>query len=443
MAKLLTEKAIDKLTGPRDVSDAGAVGLYLRVTKAKRKIWRYRANQFVGTYTDSEGQERRRYQPQIVTLGDYPALGLADARDKARELKAKQTTEGTMPRAQAQMEQRAKRKDPPLGEFIDVYIKRFAIGKGGKEKPHRKSWNATQLMLHKWTKGRIDQIPVSQVTTAHIRDVVNACGEENARQDGKLLAALRTMYKWAVKEGHVDVNPCLSLSREQPQAAKRAMTHEEVRHLWEVTGEALESDQPAMQQTMAMVFRLCLLTGQRPGEVAQIQRDQLHMDNEEIGPFWICPGSVRKSGRRGGDGKAHFIPLEPEAVQIIEAGLALSGEAYVFPKATGGPHSTSQLGHVFKDKVFPASDWNPCPTPKDARKTVATEIEELDGFDEHDAGCVLGHASASITGQKYIEKRVNDATATKQRARFSAWEARLMSIVSGKAKASNVIRLHG
>jgi len=74
MAKVLTEKAVEKLKPAakrREIPDGGLSGLYLVIQPSGRKSWatRYRHNG----------------KPCKLTIGSYPAVRLATAREKAGE----------------------------------------------------------------------------------------------------------------------------------------------------------------------------------------------------------------------------------------------------------------------------------------------------------------------------------------------------------------------
>lgn len=416
LAMRLTETAIKKLKAPdkrRDIRDDNTTGLYLRLMPTGRKVWRYRY--------------QLRGKTRILTLGEWPETDLATARDQATSY-AKETRKGNDPAAIEQKAQAERRSMPTVEEFIGEYIDRYA-------KRHKKSWRQDYQILTRWLAPRVGRLRMDEVTRRDIQKVLDDCRDTGAtRQPGKVLAVTRMLFKVAIQRGVLDATPCMYLEEPQSEPAQRAMSEDEIRTWWQATGEALKADKPRMLKSTARALRLLLLTGQRPGEVANMTRDELHLDSE-FGPYWLISGERRKKGRAK-TGKPHAVALEPEAVAVIEQALGLSGSEYVFEKPSGGPirtdsHLSQSLGRIFGKP--------PRPTPHAARHTVATELADL-GIDEYRIGRVLGHGSKTVTGTVYINNRINEPALRNQRQLLAAWEKRLLEVVNGK-KASKVVNM--
>jgi integrase len=414
MAIRLTEKGIQRINQAGEVGDAATTGLYLRTAPAGRKTWRYRY--------------QLRGKTRIMTMGNWPDLSLADARKKATAARA-DLLDGTDPAAAAQREQSARRSMPTVEEFIGEYVKRYA-------QRHKKSWHQDQLILERWLVPSIGRLRMDEVTRRDVVKILDDCRDTGAtRQPGKILAVTRVLFKFAIQRGVLDTTPCSYIEESQPEPAQRAMTEAEIKTWWTATGEALESDTPAIHKPTALALRVLLLTGQRPGEVAAMTRDELHLDSP-LGPHWIISGERRKKGRAK-QGKPHAVALQPEAVAAIESALKYSNGEYVFEKASGGPVRTDSglsvaLGRIFGDP--------PRPTPHAARHTVATELAEM-GIDEYHIGRVLGHVSKTVTGTVYINNRVNEAALGNQRTLLARWEKRLAEIVTGEKAVDNVVTM--
>ena len=224
----------------------------------------------------------------------------------------------------------------------------------------------------------------------------------------------------------IETTPVQYISERQPESTPRAMQAETVRAWWEATGRTIVAEVPEEPKPVALALRLLLLTGQRPGEVAGIRLDELDLDNEETGATWTIPAERRKHG------KAHAVALCPMAEALVRQALdtvaAPRGEdgspGLLFPNRAGGPcRVDSGLNRSLR--LYFGQDG---PTPHAARHTVATELEAL-GFDEQDIGRVLGHASTTVTGRVYINRR----SLTAQRRILEAWEARLREITGAGA----------
>ena len=406
-----TEKAVERLKGPREISDEATTGLYLRVTAGGRKVWRYRY--------------RLRGKTHIMTLGEWPAVSLTDARTTSYQARA-DVVKGIDPAGKAQQEASQRRQMPTVAEFVPEYIKRHA-------KPHKKSWKQDEQILERWLVPHVGRLRMDEVTRRDIVAILDKVRDTGAtRQPGKVLAVTRMLFKVGIQRGILESTPCMYISEAQSEPTQRAMTAEQIRTWWDATGE---SDHPAIQKPVALALRVLLLTGQRPGEVAEMTRDELRLESP-YGPHWIISGERRKKGRAKA-GKAHAVALEPEAVEAIRAALQMSGSEYVFEKPSGGPIRTDSHLSVSLGRIFGKP---PRPTPHSARHTVATELAEL-GIDEYHVGRVLGHGSKTVTGTVYINNRINEGALTQQRKLLSAWERRLLEIISGQSGNNDVVAI--
>ena len=91
------------------------------------------------------------------------------------------------------------------------------------------------------------------------------------------LAAASAIFSWAIQQEILTVNPCKLVDRNPTTDRERVLSDDEVRLLWAKLDPAL---------------KLILLTGQRPGEVAAMQRDHI------VDGWWQMPG--KPSGRLAG-----------------------------------------------------------------------------------------------------------------------------------------------
>ena len=482
-----TDKAIERLRSDqmRDIRDDKVIGLYLRVRPTGRKVWRYRY--------------RLRGHTKVISIGDWAkndgdGVSLTSARSIALAYRER-VVKGEDPGADIQRAESERGQMPTVSEFIPEYIKRHA-------KPKKQSWKQDEQILNKWVKPSLGMMKMDEVTRRDIVSVLDAVRDSGAtRQPGKVLAVTRMMFKVAIQRGILDNTPCMYIEESQPEPPRRAMTAAQVWLWWTLTGEAIESDAPAIPKASALALRLLLLTGQRPGEIAKATRDELHLESD-FGAYWLIPGERRKKGRAK-KGNDHAVALEPLAVETIRQAMALSDSEYIFEKANGGPvqidsledsldrifskpprptkskvrkRLSEELPDIGRDKfdeirVVLERDrlkltsartllkqalsvaeidesralrivdavYPATPTPHWARHTVATELAEL-GFDEYYIGRVLGHVSKSVTGTVYINQRINEPALRNQRNLLAKWETRLQEIF-GAQKSSNVVAM--
>src|SRR5262249_28024388 len=160
------------------------------------------------------------------------------------------------------------------------------------------------------------------------------------------------------------------------------LSEEEIKVCW----EALE--RPVMNERPADVLRLCILTGQRVGEVAGIAVD-------EIDPkctLWRLPAARSKNGR------AHSIPLVGLAVDIVGKWRSHAREArqaHLFQTVHGNPMQATNIGNSL-DRARGEMGL-PHFTAHDLRRTVASHMARL-GIDRVTIGAALNHLSTTKSG---------------------------------------------
>ncbi len=171
--------------GQMDYFDERTTGLGLRLSSAGRKSWfvMYR-----------HAGRLRRY-----TIGTYPALGLADAREKAKEL-LHEAAKSNDPATQKQVSRGA----PTFGEIASQYIELYA-------KANPRSWKEDQRILD------YDLLPKWKTVKAHEikrRDIINLLDTIVQRapiQANRTLALLRKLFNWAISRDLIEANPCTAV----------------------------------------------------------------------------------------------------------------------------------------------------------------------------------------------------------------------------------------
>ena len=218
------------------------------------------------------------------------------------------------------------------------------------------------------------------------------------------------MLRWAVARGDLDHNPIDGMRK--PPGSKpreRVLSDEEIRALWIGLPDALGKS-PICQR----IIKLCVVTGQRVGEVVCLRRSELN------GSTWTIPGSRTKNGH------THTVPLSPLALEII----GRAGEI-VFPNLEGdGPLPGSAVARAIirAQERFGIAHW----TAHDLRRTALTKMAEL-GV----APIVLGHIANHRTTTKAgmtLGVYVHHAYEREKREALELWADRLQGIISGSAE---------
>jgi integrase len=390
-------------------------GLYLRVMPSGKKIWTYR-------YV-IDGKPRR------MTLGRYPALSLAAAREK--HAKAIQDVDnGTDPSLKAQEEKNKRKEAPDFKDLLDEFGK-MELSKSPTAKERRRLVEKDALPV--WSKRK--------VTSITRRDAVLLLDDVRKRAPvgaNRLQGVLIRMFNFASERGIIDFSPLAGMRRGKENARARVLTDDEIKSLWACLD--LERTDIDIYRVTKLALKAILLTGQRPGEVSAMMWDQID------GDIWIMPPEATKN-REG-----NSVPILPMMAGIInQARPYSSGSQYVFPSPRS-PH----YGFKRPEKAKPKEEDAPVSrlamsnairrhladfkinerfTPHDLRRTLRTRLAEL-GISDIVAERVLGHKLQGVLG--IYNRHSYDV---EKRQALALWETRLREILELSEPKQNVISL--
>src|SRR5271167_313193 len=185
----LTARGVDSLARRKGRYGDGD-GLFLRVLDPGRRVYwvyRYRAN----------GRERE------TSIGSYPAMSLAEARDKHLELRAvvakKIDPVGDRRAARAMVATPSGK--PTFGQCADAYI---AAHEGSwRSVKHARQWSQT-LTVH---AASIRDMPVDQITTADVLCVLTPIWAKTPETGSRLRARIETVIDFAKADDETRPNP--------------------------------------------------------------------------------------------------------------------------------------------------------------------------------------------------------------------------------------------
>jgi integrase len=169
---------------------------------------------------------------------------------------------------------------------------------------------------------------------------------------------------------------------------------------------------------------------------------ELKIGADGVPMAWTIPADRSKNGR------AHFVPLSPMALELITEAIQLSGKSpYVFrARHDTGNHvrahaitvAMDNLGRALPEDEIGVDTWRrDMPTPHDLRRTCATRLSAA-GVRTEDVAAVLNHTRRDVTGRHYDR---HDRAAEK-RAALDRWSAILAGILEPRP-ANNVVALRG
>lgn len=409
--KVLTEVKIKQFVLPKNGQeehfDAALPGFAVRLTpKGTRSfVFFYRHN----------GKQRRK------TLGRFPELTLAKARDKAREiLRLLEAGKDPHHNQAEQQEQDEKAQADTYAGAVKDYIAKYAIAK-----KNNRGWKTQQQLLMNAgkklnTNGKPDKkdrgwadLPVTEITRRDIHDALDArmaAGKPYAAN--RTYEALRTFYRWLYSRDRIPEN--LMDKVDQPfdgeKPSERAWSDDEIKALW---AAKLDGFWPSY-------LKLLILMGQRRNEITGMRWDELDLEEG----VWSLPAE-RHKGKRG-----HKFPLPALAVRILKGIPRVKDSPYVFPGRLSGPMAASSKVQKRIQNTSGVSDF----TTKVARHTFRTGLDKL-RIPPHVKLECLGHARQGVGDIHYSHYDYLD----EQREAFEAWAGHVEKLVHPKG----VVGLHG
>ncbi|WP_423681863.1 MULTISPECIES: tyrosine-type recombinase/integrase [unclassified Undibacterium] len=339
-AKELSALAVSKLKTEGRYAVGGVDGLHLRIAGASR-AWVLRLS--VGTYIQVKGKATIRRRD--IGLGSYPEVSLADAREKARDLR-KKVRDGIDPLEERNEAKRLAKqeaaKTKTFEECANAYIE--ANRSGWKNEKHVQQWQNT---LATYAFPKIGQVPVDAIDTNLILDVLKQETGENKAQlwhaktetASRLRGRLESILDWAIFRGYrLGENPARwkgHLEHDLPARSKI----QKVKHHAALPYTKLCELMPELSKRKgysARALEFSILTAARSGEVRGATWDELDFSSR----IWTVPAERMKGG------KEHRVPLSNEAIKLLEALPRIVGNDYLFPSSLGGQLSDSSLTAV-------------------------------------------------------------------------------------------------
>ncbi|MFG6594861.1 tyrosine-type recombinase/integrase [Sulfitobacter sp. 1A13368] len=410
MAVKLTPRTVENLKASdkrQQIADTLLPGLALIVQPTGKKSWtvRYRA----------AGKQRR------MLLGDYPAIPLKEAREKAREIQS-----GVIEGDDPALARRKKRDAPTIATLAEEWLGKHATG--------LKSFSAINGYMRNDVVPSLGDMKVADIRRRDFIEIIEAKAEKTPRAAAQLLTYSRLLMDYATDRDMIPANPLAGLKpksikvagkRDPLKAVKRGrvLTDDEIAYFW-ANVEAC-----GMHKLSALALKMILLTGQRPGEVAGMR------DNEITGRLWTIPAD-----RRGKTETAHEVYLSDTALSLIDAAKAELGRlqkrrsappsGHIFEASPGMPVSNSALWRAVMRhaEALGATDdarWGHW-TPHDLRRTMRTRLSALK-VAPHVAELVIGHVPQGI-----LAVYDHHDFAEEKQAALEAWDSEIASICKKK-----------
>jgi integrase len=368
-----------------DVLDTQIPHFGIRVNINGSKTWFFR------------NRERGRF-----SLGEYPATGLAEAREKARAWSNAKEKGIVLADAEREVE---RKRQAARGELFENVARRYLDEYVSQTRTAQRSRREIEsYIVPEFGEMRLNDIVpkdisdfLRRVAAKGIAGVKGNKGKGNPApyQARTMLTHLKTLYKWAISNGignakespARDIEPRHVIGRNVIKPRERTLSNAELVALWAATDK--------VGYPWGSLYRLLLLTGARLTDIKDARWEEIDFDTGTL----TVPGSRFKTGVE------HTIQLSAWAQRIIEA-LPRVHDDFLFSSGRGyGLLNSQSAGKKLIDGALQEITGTPYVEHKkgsklhwqahDLRRTLRTKLTEL-GVSTDVAEMIMGHSKRGL-----------------------------------------------
>ena len=405
----LTDTKLKNLKpGAKPYIETDEGGLHVEVMPGGAKVWRLRYR--IG----GRGSKQEK-----VSLGDYPAYSLAEARAwrEACKVLAKR---GLSPMALKRGDPVPDDAAPEVKEVAQAFLKNWcwrAVEKAKAKESEALAGDTVEAFARHWfteiaepansnprtikrviEKDVIPAIGAKQISDVTVSDVLAITDKIKARGADQMALqtrnVLKRLFAYAIAREKTTFNPAAAVEAKFIASAKSrdvALTSDELGRLLRAIYQS------SMKRAHKLALHLLILCMIRKSELIEAKWDEIDFEKAE----WSIPGERMKKD------KPHFVPLSRQALAMFEElkGLA-SGSEWIFPSrgSLNKPIAKSTLNVAVRTLEHDVQDF----VIHDFRRTASTHLHEA-GFNSDWIEKALAHETKGIRGvynrAQYAEQR--------------------------------------
>lgn len=372
------------------------------------------------------GSWRLRYyvgpKQKEATIGQYPAWGIAEARDRAKELR-RAVDDGV----DVAMEKQRRKQEAASAMTVDGLAE--AYFEQAKKELHSHTFKQRRSIHDRFVSPEIGAFAAASVTPAQIVGVVKKSLSAGKTLPNITLTHCSLLFAHAVGNAIRESNPCRDLRLSAiigKQDAPKQRTA--------LTAAELAAFLPALKQMprpYELAVRIMLLTGVRVGTMTEARIEEF---DTEAG-VWRVPHGRRKN-RRHTNGPFE-IPLPAQAVEWVGELIKLADRSEYLLPVESRRHSDARnpmskrttVGDWLDRMEGCGRDWRRI-TPHDLRSTCKSWLSEL-RIDFETRQRYLDHA---LEGMDAVYDRADYIG--HRRAAADKWLAFLNDTEAGKESAT-------
>ena len=366
-------------------------------------------------------------------LGEYPSMGLEEAREKAHEWHKliKRGVDPTDIEREARQAEQRKRANSFAAVAEDFITDKLPGERRGKEVER----DIRREFIPAWG-GR----PITDIADTDVLAIIKAKKRTAPVQARNLLALAKRFFTWAVDQRcyGIRTSPADQIKANkiigEKVSADRTLSDDELFALWRTAGRIGYPRGP--------VYRMLILTALRLNEAADASWSEFDLPNK----LWTIPAARMKG--KNGKARPHAVPLTSDMLAILADLPRFKRGQFLFSTAHGA--TPVWVGDKIKKRIddrmlrtlralarrrgddpsrITLARW----TNHDIRRTVRSHLSRLK-IAEEAREAVLAHVRPGIAGvydkHDYLDEK---------REALELWEARLRTIVT--PPPANVVEL--
>ncbi len=323
---------------------------------------------------------------QLTTIGRYPLVSLAQARQRAREVLAERVL--------------GKLRSPSHISFEEAAAK-FLETHDGRIRTMREY----RRIIDRHFLPKLRREPLERIHTQDLTRIIDRLADTPS-EARHAYAIASVFFNWAVGRRLIEHSPLAGVKAPRTSPSRdRVLTDDEL--------AAVLRKSASSGSTMAAMVQLLILTGQRRGEIAGLRWS--YIDEAEQTITW--PGAVVKNGRQ------HTVPYGPMTAAVFEVVPRMGDLLFPARGHDDRPFSGwSKTGLAFTQSCG-VEPW----TLHDLRRTFASGLQKL-GIRLEVTEKYINHVSGSHAGIVGVYQR--HSFMPEMREAVGKWEAHLSELLT-------------
>ena len=307
VTKPLTNTEVDKAkTKDKEYNLSDGNGLFLRIKPTGAKAW-------IFNYYHPVTNKRTSF-----TIGTYPAITLAQARQKREEYRAL-LAQSIDPQEYIKEQELIKNAQNENTFYKVALLWKEKRSKEIEPMTMEKNW----ARLENYLFPTLGNYPIDQITSPLLIKTVRTLNEKGFNDTlHRLLNLANQILNYAVTIGLISFNSCLKASdayHKEPQKHHPAIKPEELPKLLQ------DFKNSSRDYLTKVLFRWQLLSMVRPAEAVSVEWSEIDFDKK----LWTIPAIKMKKTRQGQF--PHIVPLSSLMLKILEELKPITGgDKFVF-----------------------------------------------------------------------------------------------------------------